>query len=87
MEKRGKKKRNVGKKNLGKGKKKKKSKYIRDCKKMQTKVNYLKMRCVRTSLVVQWIEIRGHGFNSRSGKIPHATEQLSPCTTATESTL
>ena len=27
---------------------------------------------------------RGHGFNPRSGKIPHAVEQLSPCATATE---
>ena len=27
---------------------------------------------------------RGHGFDPWSGKIPHATEQLSPCTTTTE---
>ena len=27
---------------------------------------------------------RRHGFSSGSGKIPHATEQLSPCTTTTE---
>ena len=37
----------------------------------------------RTSLVAQWLRIRlptqGHGFEPRSGKIPRATEQLSPC--------
>ena len=27
---------------------------------------------------------RGHGFEPWSGKIPHATEQLSPCATTTE---
>ena len=26
----------------------------------------------------------GHGFEPWSGKIPHATEQLSPCATTTE---
>ena len=78
-----KKNRNVGGKTLVKVKKKK-SKNIRDCKKLQTKLNYLKMRSIRTSLVVQWMEIRGHGFNPWSGKIPHATEQLSPRTTTTE---
>ena len=83
MEKR--KKKNMGEKTLVKVKRT--SKYIRDCKKMQTEVNYLKMRCVRTSLLVQWIEIRGHGFNPWSGKIPHATEQLSPWATTSESTL
>ena len=38
--------------------------------------------------VVQWIEsschCRGHRFDPRPERIPHATEQLSPCTTATE---
>ena len=29
----------------------------------------------------QW---RGHGFDPPSGKIPHALEQVSPCTTAFE---
>ena len=29
-------------------------------------------------------ECRGHGFEPWSGKIPHATEQLSPCATTTE---
>ena len=29
---------------------------------------------------------QGPGFNPWSGKIPHATEQLSPCATTTEST-
>ena len=29
-------------------------------------------------------QCRGHGFEPWSGKIPHATEQLSPCTTTTE---
>ena len=29
----------------------------------------------------------GHGFKPWSGKIPHATEQLSPCATATEPAL
>ena len=32
-------------------------------------------------------QCRGQGFNPWSGKIPHATEQLSPCSTAAESTL
>ena len=27
---------------------------------------------------------RGHGFKPWSGKMPHATEQLSPCATTTE---
>ncbi|KAJ8784364.1 hypothetical protein J1605_008297 [Eschrichtius robustus] len=40
------------------------------------------------SLVAQWLRItcqcRGHGFEPWSGKIPHVTEQLSPCTTTTE---
>ena len=31
-------------------------------------------------------QCRGHGFEPWSGKIPHATEQLSPCTTTTEPT-
>ena len=43
------------------------------------------------SLVAQWLRIRlpmqGHGFKSWSGKIPHATEQLSPCITTTEPVL
>ena len=30
---------------------------------------------------------RGHGFELRSGKIPHAMEQLSPCATTTEPAL
>ena len=75
-----KKKRNVGEKTLVKVKK------IQIHHGLQTKVNYLKMRCVRTSLVVQWIEIQGRGFSPWPGKIPRATEQLSPCTT-TESAL
>ena len=29
-------------------------------------------------------QCRGHGFEPRSGKIPHAAEQLSPCATTTE---
>ena len=29
-------------------------------------------------------QCRGHGFEPRSGKIPHATEQRSPCATTTE---
>ena len=45
----------------------------------------------RTSLVAQWLssacQCRGHGFNPWSGKIPHAEEQLSPCTTTTEPAL
>ena len=32
-------------------------------------------------------QCRGHGFKPWSGKIPHAEEQLSPCTTATEPAL
>ena len=42
------------------------------------------MRCVRTSLVVQWIEIQGRGFSPWPGKIPRATEQLCPCATTIE---
>ena len=30
-------------------------------------------------------QCREHGFEPWSGKIPHAVEQLSPCTTSTES--
>ena len=44
-----------------------------------------------TSLVAQWLRIayqcRGHRFEPSSGKIPHATEQLSPCATTTEPAL
>ena len=44
-----------------------------------------------TSLVVQWLRIRlpcrGHRFEPWSEKIPHAVEQLSPCTTTTEPAL
>ena len=29
-------------------------------------------------------QCRGHGFEPWSGMIPHAAEQLSPCTTTTE---
>ncbi|XP_059997592.1 RING finger protein 207 isoform X4 [Lagenorhynchus albirostris] len=32
-------------------------------------------------------QARGHGFEPWSGKIPHATEQLSPCATTTEPAL
>ena len=32
-------------------------------------------------------QCRGHRFNPWSGKIPHATEQLSPCATTTEPVL
>ena len=32
-------------------------------------------------------QCRGHGFEPWSGKIPHATEQLSPCATTTEPAL
>ena len=31
-------------------------------------------------------QCRGHWFDPRSGKIPHATEQLSLCTTNTKAT-
>ena len=45
----------------------------------------------RAPLVAQWLRIhcqcRGHGFEPWSGKIPHATEQLSLCTTTTEPAL
>ena len=33
------------------------------------------------------VKFRGHGFEPWSGKIPHAAEQLSPCTTTTEPAL
>ena len=42
----------------------------------------------RASLVAQWLRIHlpmlGHRFKPGSGKIPHAGEQLGPCTTTTE---
>ena len=56
----------------------------------QSSVNKVKRR---TSLVVQGLknksacQCRRHGFNAWSGKIPHASEQLSPCTTMTEPVL
>ena len=40
-----------------------------------------------TSLVAQWSQCKGHGFDPWSRKIPHATEQLSLCTTTTEPAL
>ena len=52
---------------------------------------WLKMCILRTSLVAQWIgpscQYRRLGFNPQSKKIPHTTEQLSPCTTTVESAL
>ena len=43
------------------------------------------------SPVAQWIRIhllmQGHGFDPWSGKVPHATEQVTPCTTTTEPAL
>ena len=51
----------------------------------------LKKSSVGTSLVAQWIRIclplQGHGFDTWSGKIPCALEQLSPRTTTTEPAL
>ena len=48
----------------------------------------IKMCWLGASLVAQWLRIRlpmqGHGFEPWSGRIPHAAEQLSPCTTTTE---
>ena len=56
-------------------------------KEMEGKAVYLK-RVKRTSLVIQWLRIplpmQGNGFDPWSGKIPRATEQLSPCTPTTE---
>ena len=50
--------------------------------------SFLKKYLFRASLVAQWLRIRlpmqGHGFDTWSGKIPHAAEQLSPCITTTE---
>ena len=37
--------------------------------------------------VVKNCQCRGHGFELSFGKIPHAMEQLSPCTTTTEPAL
>ena len=41
-----------------------------------------KIKRERASLVAQWLRIcllmQGHGFESWSGKIPHAAEQLGP---------
>ena len=56
----------------------------------QPSVNKVKMR---TSLVVQGLKNKSacqcgrHGFNPWSGKIPHASKQLSPCTTTIEPVL
>ena len=51
----------------------------------------MKIKITGTSLVAQWLRIacqcRGHGFEPWSGKIPHATEQLSPCAVTTETAL
>ena len=48
-------------------------------------------RISRTSQVAHWIGIRlslqGHGFDSWSRKTPYASEQLSSCTTTTETHL
>ena len=45
----------------------------------------------RASFLVQWLRIclpmQGHQFNPWSGKIPHATGQLSSCPTTTEPAL
>ena len=41
----------------------------------------------RTSLVVQWLRVQGHQFNSWSRKISHAMGPLSPCATSAESEL
>lgn len=49
--------------------------------------NRKKMNDEGTSLVVQQsgvCQCRGNRFNPWSGKFPHAAEQLSPYTTATE---
>ncbi|XP_049557958.1 ATP synthase mitochondrial F1 complex assembly factor 2 isoform X4 [Orcinus orca] len=43
--------------------------------------------CSESSAVKHKLLQGGHGFEPWSGKIPHATEQLSPCATTTESTL
>ena len=52
---------------------------------------YMYMYMYWTSLVASGLEsacqCRGHGFDTWSGKIPHAAEQLSPCTTTTEPAL
>ena len=43
------------------------------------------------SLMAQWLRILlqcpGHGFELWSGKVPHAAEQLSPCTITTKPAL
>ena len=48
----------------------------------------MQSRYFGASLVVQWLRVclarRGHGFDPWSGKIPHATEQLSPCAPTTK---
>ena len=52
---------------------------------------FIKIITLWTSLVVQWLRIRlpvqGTGFDPWSGKIPHTTEKLSPCTATTEPVL
>ncbi|XP_054938684.1 actin-related protein 2/3 complex subunit 1B isoform X1 [Physeter macrocephalus] len=57
----------------------------------QRSQNNLLKANLRASLVVQWLSIacqcRGQGFESWSGKIRHAAEQLSPCATTTEPVL
>ena len=52
---------------------------------------YTKTEHFGASLVVQLLRIacqcKGYGFEPWAGKIPHATEQLSPCATTTEPVL
>ena len=49
---------------------------------------HLKWKLSWTSLVIQWLRIylpmQETGFDPWSGKIPHALEQLSLCTTTAE---
>ena len=66
--------------------------YIIGTQNLLNQIKFHNQECITgASLVVQWLRIacqcRGHGFEPWSGKIPHATEQLSPCATTTEPAL
>ena len=46
--------------------------------------NKIQCVCVEKKKKELACQCKGHGFEPWPGKIPHATEQLSPCATTTE---
>ena len=59
--------------------------------KREVSATMLTLKKISASLVAQWLRIclpmQWHGFEPWSGKIPHATEQLSLSATTTEPAL